>query len=118
MSNDDTDAPRGPSAAAKEAADGMEITPTRLTALRAVRDKRVQYDAKTNAFHLDGQRVTRSVRRTYGEIRRRGLIKQARGEGLVAVVLTSSGTVIVDDADAAEAEASHAEPGEQSGGNP
>lgn len=111
--NDDTDAPRGPSAAAKEAAGGMEITPTRLAALRAVRDNRVQYDSTTNAFLLDGVRVTHAQRRTYGEIRRYGHIKEELGDGEVATTLTPSGIIIVSDG---ETPPGHAEGGGQPGG--
>lgn len=117
MSND-TDAPRGPSPEAKEAAGGMEITPTRLTALRAVRDKRVQYDAKSNSFLLDGDRVTHALRRTYGEIRRYGHITEARGDGVVATKLTPTGVIIVDDADAADAARGHADGGGEPGETP
>lgn len=111
--NEDTDAPRAPSAAAKEAAGGMEITPTRLAALRAVRDKRVQYDSATNSFLLDGVRVRSSQRRTYGEIRRFGHIKEALGDGVVQTTLTPSGTIIVYDG---QTPPGHAESGGQSGG--
>ena len=73
----------------------MDITEARRAALEAVRDNRVQYDQVTAGWLVDGVVMQQSQRRTYGELRRGALITEARGDGIVAVRLSSAGEAVV-----------------------
>lgn len=111
--NDNTDARRVLPARAKAAAGGMEITDARLAALRAVAADRVTFDNDTARWLVDNQVMVMSDRRTYGELRRGGLIVEARGPGIVAVRLSRNGGIIVHEADAADAAAAASDENEE-----